>query len=175
MSAPHGGRDRILATIALFKFVKATVLIALGIGAHRLLDPVVAERVRHAVEVLVIHLHKKALPALEADLLKLTNSRLELFSVLAFAWAGLFLIEGYGLWKARPWAEWLTVVATSSFVPLEAYGFFHHPTWPRLLAIVVNLLVIGYLLWKLGRLPGIPRRRFAVSDDRSLVSTREIS
>jgi uncharacterized membrane protein (DUF2068 family) len=168
-------RNRILAAIALFKFAKAAVLVTVGIGGLRLLNPVAAVRIRHGIAVLLLHLHPRAMPAVEAQLLRLTHARLELFSILAFAWATLFAGEGFGLWKARRWAEWLTVVATSSFIPLECYGLIRHPTWPRLLTIVVNLLVVGYLLWKLGHLPGIASPRLAVPEDRALVSTRKIS
>jgi uncharacterized membrane protein (DUF2068 family) len=150
---PHGRahRDRILAAIALFKFVKATFLVAAGLGALELLNPEAAAHARHWVMALTWHLHPRAAFAVQERLARLTNTRLELFGILALCWAALFTVEGFGLWKARRWAEWLTVIATSSFLPFECYELIRHATWPRLLLIVANLLVVGYLLWKLRR------------------------
>ena len=64
------------------------------------------------------------------------------------------LLEGLGLWFSKRWAEYLTVVATSLFVPLEIYEIFHHATITKISALIVNIIAIGYLLWK-GRLFGL--------------------
>ena len=64
------------------------------------------------------------------------------------------LVEGLGLWFSKRWAEYLTVVATSLFVPLEIYEIFHHATITKISALIVNIIAIGYLLWK-GRLFGL--------------------
>jgi uncharacterized membrane protein (DUF2068 family) len=39
---------------------------------------------------------------------------------LALAFDGLSsLVEGWAVWRRRPWAPWLIVVATGSLVPIE--------------------------------------------------------
>jgi hypothetical protein len=39
--------------------------------------------------------------------------------IVALLYAGLFAVEGGGLWLAKRWAECLTIIATTSFVPFE--------------------------------------------------------
>jgi uncharacterized membrane protein (DUF2068 family) len=51
-----------------------------------------------------------------------------------------------GLWSARPWVEYLTIIATASFVPFEVYELSRHLTWPRGATLVFNLLVVAYLI-----------------------------
>jgi uncharacterized membrane protein (DUF2068 family) len=84
-----------------------------------------------------------------AELLEqLPAHRIELFSLLLFCWAALFTVEGIGLWRARRWAENLTIIVTASFMPFEVYELARHATWPRALTLTFNLLVVGYLIWR---------------------------
>jgi uncharacterized membrane protein (DUF2068 family) len=69
-------------------------------------------------------------------------------------YALLQLVEAFGLWRGRRWAEYLTVVATTLFVPLELYELINHPTVFKGVLLFLNLVAVGYLLWK-GRLFGI--------------------
>jgi hypothetical protein len=62
--------------------------------------------------------------------------------------------EGIGLWRGYRWAEYLAVVATTAFMPLEAYELVEHATVLKGCALVVNLVAVGYLVFK-GRLFGI--------------------
>ena len=51
-----------------------------------------------------------------------------------------------GLWSLRRWGEYLAVVATSIFLPLEVYELTEKITWLRVLAFVVNLALVAYLV-----------------------------
>ncbi len=57
----------------------------------------------------------------------------------------LNLIEAYGLHRRRRWAEWLTVIATSLFIPLELYEVIQKQTSVRVGALVLNLAIVYYL------------------------------
>lgn len=70
------------------------------------------------------------------------------------AYGVLQVIEGVGLWGGWRWAEYLAVVATSAFIPLEIYELVNEPTALKLSALVVNVVVVIYLVWK-GRLFGV--------------------
>lgn len=65
------------------------------------------------------------------------------------AYAAIYLIEGGGLWFDRPWAEWLTVVATGLFIPLEVHHLWHRPSLGITATLLVNLTVVGYLAWRI--------------------------
>lgn len=87
-------------------------------------------------------------PAL-TSLLAVSPRRLEQLGGATFIYAGLFLTEGIGLLLGRLWAEWLTVLVTGSFLPLEAYELLEHARWSRALLIAVNIGVLLYLVARL--------------------------
>jgi uncharacterized membrane protein (DUF2068 family) len=80
----------------------------------------------------------------------------------AFRLAGLGLlaygivqiVEGVGLWGGWRWAEYLATIATSLFIPLEIYELMHKPTALKAAALVINVIVVIYLVYK-GRLFGV--------------------
>ncbi len=61
-----------------------------------------------------------------------------LLGVLAF-------VEGYGLYIRRRWAEWLTVVSTSLFIPFELYEVIREITLVKVGILVFNCAVVYYL------------------------------
>ncbi len=79
----------------------------------------------------------------------LNPTTLRLVGVGAFAYAGLYLIEGLGLWFGRYWAAWLTLVATGLYLPLEIHHLIRHPSLGITVTLVLNLLVVGYLAWRI--------------------------
>ena len=62
-------------------------------------------------------------------------------------YAALFLTEGTGLLFRKRWAEWLTIVATSSLMPIEVYELFKKFTAVRLVALLINAAVVLYLIY----------------------------
>lgn len=74
-----------------------------------------------------------------------------------FVLSSLNLVEAYGLHKRRRWAEWLTVIATSLFIPLELYEVVQEQTPVRVGALVINVAIVYYLA-KHKEL--FPKRRF---------------
>jgi len=56
-----------------------------------------------------------------------------------------------GLVLEKVWAEYLTLFLTVSFLPWELYELARRPNWFRLSLLLINLAVLGYLLWLLRR------------------------
>jgi uncharacterized membrane protein (DUF2068 family) len=69
-----------------------------------------------------------------------------LVAAAAAAYAVLEGTEAVGLWLGRRWAEYLTFIATVVFVPYEIYELTRGISWLKLLALVINLLIVIYLL-----------------------------
>lgn len=61
-------------------------------------------------------------------------------------WAVVLGIEAAGLALRKSWAEWLVVVETVAFLPLEALELHHHATPVKWVALAINLLILAYLL-----------------------------
>ncbi|MCX4765059.1 DUF2127 domain-containing protein [Streptomyces sp. NBC_01275] len=74
------------------------------------------------------------------------HSTLLLVAVLLLAYALIELVEAVGLWYARRWAEYLTVVATAAFLPLEIYELTEHVSWLKIATLVLNVLAVVYIL-----------------------------
>jgi uncharacterized membrane protein (DUF2068 family) len=153
--ASRGKRaDKALRLIALFKFSKAVLLMAGGLGALKLLDPVIVARAQTWGAALATSSDRQLVQHLLARAAGLPPGRLEVLAIGAFLYAGLFTTEGVGLWLARRWAEYLTLVATASFVPIEAFEVARRLSLPRVGALVLNLGVVVYLGYRLRRRRG---------------------
>ena len=70
-------------------------------------------------------------------------------AIAAFSYAALFIVEGTGLILGRAWAEWVTVIATASFIPFEGYELVRRATAPRAIILVLNAVILIYLAWRI--------------------------
>jgi uncharacterized membrane protein (DUF2068 family) len=136
----------LLVLIGVFKVVKAALLIAVGIGALKLLHRDVAASVAHWVQVLRIDPDNSLIHAGLVKITGVTPRQLKELSAGTFLYAALFAIEGFGLLSRRRWAEYFTIVSTSGLIPLEIYELTHRFTATRLALLVVNALIVVYLI-----------------------------
>jgi uncharacterized membrane protein (DUF2068 family) len=143
----------VLRLIAAFKFVKALLVVGTGFGFLSLANPVIVISLQQFTDSLADGVEQRLLRNLLGMLVGVSSGRLHLMAVASFLYAALFFIEGVGLWRGRHWAEWLTVIATSSFVPIELYEFARAPHLKTVVIIIVNLLIVAYLIWRMRRVP----------------------
>ena len=143
MKASH---SRFLRLIALFKLVKAALLIAVGVGALKLLHKDVAGAVEHWVELLRLDPNNHYIDTALEKASNLTPDKIKELGLGSMVYAGLFLTEGIGLWLEKRWAEWLTVIITSSLVPIEIYEIYRHPTAIKIAVLLINMAIVAYLL-----------------------------
>lgn len=137
---------RLIRLIALFKLLKAVLLIAVGVGAMKLLDAGVTGVLEGWVARMGLGPGSRYLGRFILEAAKLTPDKIKALEVGSFIYAGLFLTEGTGLWLLKRWAEWLTVIITSSLIPLEVYELFRHPTVTKVLLLIINLAVVAFLI-----------------------------
>ena len=74
-----------------------------------------------------------------------THQHLGQLVTLAIADTAIRLIEGYGLWQGKGWAEWFAVISAGLYLPFEFGHLAVHPTWFSVSIIVLNLAIMGYL------------------------------
>jgi uncharacterized membrane protein (DUF2068 family) len=144
----HG---RGLRLIAAFKLLKALALIAVGIGALKLLHKDTAAIVEHWVNVFRVDPHNHYINLLLDKLSILDDRRLKELSIGTFVYAGIFLVEGVGLALKKRWAEYFTIITTSSLLPVEIYELARRVSAGKVLALVINLAVVVYLVMELRR------------------------
>jgi uncharacterized membrane protein (DUF2068 family) len=143
----HSHGDGALLVIAIFKFVKGALLLALAFGALTLLHKDVASDVERWLDQLRIDPDNEFIGTLLSKLQLVHTKELKEISALGAGYAALFLVEGTGLLFRKRWAEWLTIVATSSLMPLEVYELVKAFTAVRLLALLINAAVVLYLIY----------------------------
>jgi uncharacterized membrane protein (DUF2068 family) len=148
--ATHG---RGLRVIAAFKFLKAFALIAVGVGALKLLHKDVAAVAEHWINVFRVDPHNHFIDLLLTKLSILDDRRLKELSVGTFVYAAIFLVEGAGLALRKRWAEYFTIITTSSLLPIEIYELARRVSVGRSLALFINLAIVVYLVFELRRYP----------------------
>jgi uncharacterized membrane protein (DUF2068 family) len=84
---------------------------------------------------------------------------LRIIHVAVIIYAGIYLIEGVGLLFEKKWAEWVVVITTAMFLPVEIYEIFVDPTMPIIILFILNLIMAVYLAWRLHRQAVIERER----------------
>jgi uncharacterized membrane protein (DUF2068 family) len=138
-----------LRLIAVFKLFKASILIAVGVGAFKLLHKDVADAVEHWVELLRLDPNNHFIDAALEKASDISPGKIKELGLGSMVYAGLFLTEGIGLWLEKRWAEWLTVIITSSLVPIEIYEIHRHPTPVKIAALLINLAIVAYLVYRI--------------------------
>ena len=144
-------QGRGLRLIAAFKLLKGLALLALGIGALKLLHKDVEAIVVHWINVFQVDPHSHYLQLLLEKLSILDDRRLKELSAGTFIYSAIFLTEGAGLAFRKSWAEYLTIVTTASLLPLEIYELAKHASIGKVLALVINLAVVIYLVLEICR------------------------
>jgi uncharacterized membrane protein (DUF2068 family) len=142
-------RDPGLVAIAVFKLFKGVTLIALGLGAFRLLNPEVVRRLTNWLLHFSLTTGQRFIDRTIDLLSKLTRGHAAALGLGAILYGLLFTVEGIGLWKGKRWAEYLTVIATSMLIPFEVYELTRRLTIVRVSALVVNVAAVIYLVYRL--------------------------
>jgi len=135
-----------LATIAIYKFVKATLSLLSAILAWRLMNPHVEEAMRSWAESLPVgfseHLVREAL----AQVSGIPMFRWRQLGLVSLVYASVFTVEGVGLWRERRWAEYLTIVTSSLLLPFEFIAVLHQVTLVRTGVLLANAVIVAYLI-----------------------------
>lgn len=139
----------LIRLIAVFKLLKAASLIIVGIGILKLMHSDVATKLDHWVGMIGFDPGSSYVNRAIEKATNLSPHKFKEFSIGSFIYAGLFLTEGIGLWLQKRWAEWFTVIITSSLVPVEIYEIFHHLTVVKIIVLIINIAVVAYLVYRI--------------------------
>lgn len=143
------GGDRLLPWIAAERAFRAVVLMAVGLVTH--------PNANWASEIATLAQHLGLDPKgnwihkLIDKISKIRASQDVVFGVVALVYAILEGAEAYGLWTRKRWGEWLTVLATSLLFVPEVWELTKSTTPLKVGALLVNIAVVAYLIWRLRR------------------------
>ena len=146
---PSARGDRLLPWIAAERALRSFVLLAVGIALVTHPHADWAAHVSHAAARLGLNPNSNWIHRIVNDLRRVTANEDLLFGTIAIAYGLLEGTEAYGLWKRRPWGEWLTLVATSLLLIPEIWELTKGTTPLKVGTLLLNLLVVAYLAWRL--------------------------
>jgi uncharacterized membrane protein (DUF2068 family) len=133
-------------TVATIEFTKGIVVVLAGLGVFSMRHKDiwgVAESFLEFFHVNPLHHYVGVF----IDLVyRLSDVRLWKIALVAAIYAILRLVEAYGLWYIRPWAEWLAIASGSIYIPFEVADLLRRPDWLRLLIIAINVGIVLYML-----------------------------
>jgi uncharacterized membrane protein (DUF2068 family) len=141
--------------IAAFKLAKGLALIALGVGALKLLHKDVAAEAERWLGFLRVDPYSPIIQKLLAKFWTIDDHKLKELGIGTFFYAGLFLTEGTGLALKKRWAEYLTIVSTASLLPLEMYEIVKRVDFVRISFLLINIAVVVYLVIEVRRSPRV--------------------
>jgi uncharacterized membrane protein (DUF2068 family) len=148
-----------LTAIAIFKLIKATLLLVVAIGAQRLLHGDIQATIIHWARAVRVDPDDHILQTILERVARVNPHQIKAISLGLFLYAGLFATEGVGLLRKKRWAEYLTVITTALLLPLEVLEVIRHPHFGRVVVLIANVLIVVYLVVQLRR----TRRRRAES------------
>ena len=146
----------ILRLLAVERGIRGVLLVALAYGIYAF------DGSRHALQKVFetyLPLLRPAADKLGIDLqdagpvrliqhaLDARHSTLLTVAAGVLAYGALQLLEAVGLWLMKRWGEYVAVVGTSVFIPLEVYELVERVTWLRIAALLLNAAAVVYLLW----------------------------
>ncbi len=147
LAGPLAGGVRV---VALIEATKGALVLLAGFGAFALVHRDVQEVADRVVRL--FHLNPAShYPQVFLDAAAKVDDRGMLaLAALAFAYATLRMIEAFGLWTKRRWAEWFAALSGGLYVPIEIYEVWERASWPRVGLLSVNVLIVLYMaltLW----------------------------
>jgi uncharacterized membrane protein (DUF2068 family) len=160
-----------LKLLAIYYLVQALLLLAVGVGGLVLVDQNQLLVVKEWLRVIRVDPENRFIHWLLTTILPVTNERLEASSVGFFVYGGLALIQGGGLWFAKPWASYLSVFVVGSFIPWQLYSLLHEVTALKLLSLCINIAIVGYLLVSAWHAKGVEKTEPASCHRKSRQAT----
>lgn len=140
-----------LRTVAMFEAAKGALVLLAGFGVFALIH----RDAQHVADQLVRHFHLNPAHRFPRIFLHLagqaTPAHLWLLAAGGLCYALLHFLEAYGLWRERRWAEWLAVITSGIYLPIEVWEVSKGLTWPRVTLLVINLAIVLYLARTLAR------------------------
>jgi uncharacterized membrane protein (DUF2068 family) len=172
----------ILRLLAIERWVRGLVIVLLGVAVLRLESTQVSLRALFDQDLTSlkpffnqIHFNVSDSATIRSieKVLNAKRSTLNLIAAGLFFYGALQIFEGVGLWSLRRWGEYVAVVGTTLFIPLEIYEIAENVTWLKITVLVVNVAAVLYLLLS-KRLFGIRGGRRAYEAARHEESLLEV-
>jgi uncharacterized membrane protein (DUF2068 family) len=135
-----------LAAIAIYKFAKATLSVLSAVLAWRLMDPHLEAALHTWAESLPEGFSERLIRDALAQVSGVAPFRWKELGIVSLGYAAVFSAEGYGLWRERRWAQYMTIVTSALLLPFEFLAVMHRMTLVRIGVLLANAVIVAYLI-----------------------------
>ncbi len=148
--------NKAVRLIALFEACKGLLVLLVGVGllslVHRDVYALAARLLQHTHLNPAAHYPQVFLDAVS----RVQEPGIVLLALGAAAYSALRLVEAYGLFAGRQWAEMLAAASGAIYVPFEVIELVRRPSALTVAVLLANLAVVAIMLFAL-----VQRRRQA--------------
>lgn len=174
MREPTASRDGGLRAIVALKAFYGTLFFLVGLGVFALINNDVSDLAEQAADSLGIDPENRYLLLLLESFTGVSPKQIAAVGLGTILYSGLLLAMAWGLHLRRAWAEWLTIVATAFFIPIEIYEVVHSPHVTYGLALAVNTVIVWYLVRRRIRSASSSQQRLEASLSRDTTGSPSI-
>jgi uncharacterized membrane protein (DUF2068 family) len=135
--------------IGALKLTTGVLLFAAWLGMFRLFKNGVTDELDWAVRHLRLDPDNRVFHMAIDWISGLDRKHIRAIEAGTFFYALLHVVEGTGLILERTWAGYLTIIATSSLIPFEAYEIYHKVNPLKIFVLLVNIGFVVYLVIKI--------------------------
>ncbi|OEF30214.1 DUF2127 domain-containing protein [Vibrio rumoiensis] len=134
-----------LRVVAMLEASKGVLAVLVGLGLYTLFShdaqKIVIDLIRHC------HLNPASYyPHMLIEKVgDITPANVNLITVGILLYSVIRFVESYGLWRAKRWTEWFALVSGAIYIPFEIYELIKQVDVITVGALVINLLVVGYM------------------------------
>ena len=140
-----------LTLIATFKLFKGLLLVGLALASLKLVHGDVEEVTTSWARHLHLRPEGHIVSAALERVAGMPARTLETAVAGMLVYAALLITESIGLFLRKTWAEYVTIILTGAFIPLEVYELGRHVTATRASVVVVNVAIVAYLVARVRR------------------------
>lgn len=145
----HRAQRNLLRAVAGFEFIKGIFVLLIGVCAILLVRQDVWVMAESLLALFHISTDRHSAQIFLDFADNLTDTRLWAAAKLAFVYSALRFAEGYGLWRARTWAEWIAFGSGTLLIPLEIRELLRGVTLLRSAIFAINLGIVLYMFFLL--------------------------
>lgn len=165
---PIASKEAGLRAIIALKAFYGILFFLIGLGVFALINKDISDLAEQAADSLGIDPENRYLLSLLEWLTGVSPKEIVAVGLGTILYSGLLLTMAWGLHLRHAWAEWLTIVATGFFIPIEIYEVVAVPRFTYATVLVVNALIVWYLVGRRIRSTSIRQRlKTRLSRDRT--------
>jgi uncharacterized membrane protein (DUF2068 family) len=145
----------ILRALAIERWVRGLILLLLAAAVFKLKSTQVSvkqlvDRDLRALRPFFRQIHFNVSDSATVNSIeKVLHAKSSTLNLIAFGilvYGLLQIAEGVGLWSLKRWGEYVAVVGTTLFIPLEIYELTDKVSWLKIAVLVINVAAVLYLL-----------------------------